>query len=177
MNSWFTGKVPDVVTDWGQEKMASDGEMAGWHHQCNGHELGQTLEIVRCREPVWGTPPLAKVMRKEAQHTQRQDRASGNPLFPSIYPQNQSLFYALTYTSDFTGGSPPSPFLSEKELTCSSNQKFLGVTRVFQLTNSSEGSLALLSGFVRPHVIVYSLLTVRGTRCFKTFYIQTLLKS
>ena len=43
-------------------------------------------------------------MRKEAQHTQRQDRASGNPLFPSIYPQNQSLFYALTYTSDFMGG-------------------------------------------------------------------------
>ena len=51
---------------------------------------------------------------------QRCDQASGNPLFPSMYPQNQNLFYALTYTSDFTGGSPPSPFLSEKELTCSS---------------------------------------------------------
>ena len=38
---------------------------------------------------------------------QRQDRASGNPLFPSIYPQNQSLFYALTYTSDFTGDCSP----------------------------------------------------------------------
>ena len=42
---------------------------------------------------------------------QRQDRALGNPLFPSIYPQNQSLptllFYALTYSSDFTGGSSP----------------------------------------------------------------------
>ena len=42
---------------------------------------------------------------------QRQDRASGNPLFPSIYSQNQGLptlmFYALTYTSDFTGGCPP----------------------------------------------------------------------
>ena len=60
---------------------------------------------------------MAKVMRKEAWHMQRRDQASGNPLFPSIYPQNQSLFYALTYTSDFTGGSPPSPFLSEKELT------------------------------------------------------------
>ena len=24
--------------------------MAGWHHQCNGHELGQTLEMVRDRE-------------------------------------------------------------------------------------------------------------------------------
>ena len=47
---------------------------------------------------------MAKVMRKEALHTQRRDRASGNPLFPSIYPQNQSLFYALTYTSDFKGG-------------------------------------------------------------------------
>ena len=38
---------------------------------------------------------------------QRQDRASGDPLFPSIYPQNQSLptllLHALTYTSDFTG--------------------------------------------------------------------------
>ena len=21
----------------------SEDEMAGWHHQCNGHELGQTL--------------------------------------------------------------------------------------------------------------------------------------
>ena len=67
---------------------------------------------------------MAKVMRKEAWHTQRRDQASGNPLFPSIYPQNQSLstllFYALNYTSDFTGGSPPSPFLSEKKLMCSS---------------------------------------------------------
>ena len=30
------------------------------------------------------------------------------------------LFYALSYTSDFMGGSPPSP-LSEKELTYSSS--------------------------------------------------------
>ena len=63
---------------------------------------------------------MAKVMRKETWHMQKHDQASGNPLFLSIYPPNQSLFYALTYTSDFTGGSPPSPFLSEKELACSS---------------------------------------------------------
>ena len=25
-----------------KEKRMSDDEMAGWHHQCNGHELGQT---------------------------------------------------------------------------------------------------------------------------------------
>ena len=36
------------------------------------------------RGPASGTPPMAKVMRKEAWHTQRRDQASGNPLFPSI---------------------------------------------------------------------------------------------
>ena len=33
-----------------------------------------------CWGPEWGTPPVAKVMRKEAQHMQRRDRASGVPL-------------------------------------------------------------------------------------------------
>ena len=26
-----------------KEKRVSEHEMAGWHHQCNGHELGRTL--------------------------------------------------------------------------------------------------------------------------------------
>ena len=26
-----------------KEKRASEDEMAGWHHQCNGHKFGQTL--------------------------------------------------------------------------------------------------------------------------------------
>ena len=38
-----------------------------------------------------------------------------------LKPESAYFTYALTYTSDFTGGSPPSPFLSEKELTCSSS--------------------------------------------------------
>ena len=42
-NSWLTGKVPDSGKDWGQkEKKSSENEMAGQHHWCNGHELGQT---------------------------------------------------------------------------------------------------------------------------------------
>ena len=37
------GKVPDAGKDRGQkEKRASGDEMAGQHHQCNEHELGQT---------------------------------------------------------------------------------------------------------------------------------------
>ena len=39
-----------------------------------------TLQFLFCWGPAWGTPPMAKVMRKEAQHTQRRDRASGVPL-------------------------------------------------------------------------------------------------
>ena len=39
----LTGKVPDAGKDWGQkEKRASGDEMAGRHHWCNEHELGQT---------------------------------------------------------------------------------------------------------------------------------------
>ena len=44
-NSWLIGKVPDAGKDWGQkEKRASEDEMAGWHHRCNEHELGQMSE-------------------------------------------------------------------------------------------------------------------------------------
>ena len=43
LDSWLIGKVADAGKDWGQkEKRAPEDEMAGWHHQCNGHEL-QTL--------------------------------------------------------------------------------------------------------------------------------------
>ena len=43
VNRELIGKVPDAWKDWGQkEKRASEGEMAGQHHWCNEHELGQT---------------------------------------------------------------------------------------------------------------------------------------
>ena len=42
--SWLIGEVPDDGKYWRQEeKRATEGNMAGWHHGCNGHELGQTL--------------------------------------------------------------------------------------------------------------------------------------
>ena len=43
-NRWLIGKVRDAGKDWEQEeKRTSEGEMAGWHHWCNEHKLGQTL--------------------------------------------------------------------------------------------------------------------------------------
>ena len=51
VNSELIGKLSDAGRDWGQkEKGASEDEMAGWHHWCNGHELGQPWEMVRERE-------------------------------------------------------------------------------------------------------------------------------
>ena len=42
-NSWLIGKDPDAGKDWRQkEKRVTEDEMVGWHHQVNGHELGQT---------------------------------------------------------------------------------------------------------------------------------------
>ena len=42
--NWLIGKVPHAGKDWGQkEKGATEDEIVGWHHQPNGHELGQTL--------------------------------------------------------------------------------------------------------------------------------------
>ena len=41
--SWLIGKDPDAGSDLGQEeKGTTEGEMAGWHHQLDGHEFGWT---------------------------------------------------------------------------------------------------------------------------------------
>ena len=40
VKSLFIGKESDAGRDWGQEeKGMSEVEMAGWHHQLNGHEF------------------------------------------------------------------------------------------------------------------------------------------
>ena len=40
VQSWPIGKDPDAVKDLGQEeKGTTEDEMAGWHHQLNGHEF------------------------------------------------------------------------------------------------------------------------------------------
>ena len=37
--SRLIGKDPDAGRDWGQEKGMTEDEMAGWHHQLDGHEF------------------------------------------------------------------------------------------------------------------------------------------
>ena len=41
--SWLIGKDSDAGRDWGQEeKGTTEDEMAGWHHQFDGHEFEWT---------------------------------------------------------------------------------------------------------------------------------------
>ena len=49
--NWLTGKDPDAGRYWGQEeKGTTEDEMAGWHHQLNGHGFGRLRELVIDRE-------------------------------------------------------------------------------------------------------------------------------
>ena len=41
VKSWLIGKDPDAGRDW-EQKEITEGEMAGWHHQLDGHEFEWT---------------------------------------------------------------------------------------------------------------------------------------
>ena len=44
--SWLIGKDSDAGGDWGQEeKGTTEDEMAGWHHQLDGHKFEWTLGV------------------------------------------------------------------------------------------------------------------------------------
>ena len=58
--TWLIWKDPDAGKDWRQEeKGTTEDEMAGWHHQLNGHEFELTLGVgdgqggLACCSP-WG---------------------------------------------------------------------------------------------------------------------------
>ena len=77
----------------------------------------------QCREPVWGTLPMAKVMRKEASANAKTGSSLRKPPVPEhLPPKPESTYFTVSCShlySDFTGGWPPLPLL-EKELTYSS---------------------------------------------------------
>ena len=80
-NSQFIGKVPDAGKDWGQkEKKALEYEMAEWHHQCNGHELGQ---ISGDSEEQGGLVCCSSLGSQQVKHnwaTEQQQNTISNPL-------------------------------------------------------------------------------------------------
>ena len=129
------------------------------------------LAVSICREPAWGTPPVTKVMRKEARHTQRRDRASRVPLeiLEHLPPKPDSAYFTALCSHLhlwlYRGLSPTTSLWKRVNLQLQLI-KFLGVI-LFQPTNSFGSPLACLNRFFWPHVIVHSFPTVRGMRCSK----------
>ena len=79
---------------------------------------------------------MAKVMRKEAQHTQRWDRVSGVPLeiLEHLTPKPESAYFTDLCSHlhlTLRGLSPTTISLSERVNLQLQLIKFLGVTRVF----------------------------------------------
>ena len=60
VNCWLIGKDPIAGKEWRQkEKGSAEGEMVGWHHRLNGHELGQTLGDSEGQRGLTGFSPWA----------------------------------------------------------------------------------------------------------------------
>ena len=104
-----------------------------------------------CQEPAWGTPLVAKVMRKEAWHTQRTDRASGVPLdiLEHLPPKPESAYFtALCSHIWLYGGCPPTPSHSLWKTVNLRLQliKFLGIQII-----SDPISRSVVSDSLRSH--------------------------
>ena len=81
--SWLIGKDSDAGRDWGQEeKGTTEDEMAGWHHQLNGHEsvwtpgVGDGQGGLACCN-LWGC--------KESDTTERLNWTELKPIWSSSF--------------------------------------------------------------------------------------------
>ena len=52
--------------------MASEDVMAGWHHQCNGHELGETSGDSKGQDGLWCCSPWGRKGRHDGVTEQEQ---------------------------------------------------------------------------------------------------------
>ena len=66
VKNWFIGKDPDAGKDWRQEeKRTTKDEMAGWHHQFDGHEFEQAPGIGDGQGSLVCCSPLGHRVRQD----------------------------------------------------------------------------------------------------------------
>ena len=66
--SWLIRKDPDAGKDWRQGEGMTDNEMAGWHHQLDGHEFEEAPGVGHGQESLVCCIPLGG---KESDKTER----------------------------------------------------------------------------------------------------------
>ena len=130
---WWIGR-PDVLWFMGSQKVGHDWatELTDWTDapyigapqyirqtltDIKGEIASNTNNSGRCREPVWGITPMAKVMRKEAWHYAKVGTSLRGPPGDSQASTPKTrvcLLYCVmlsTYSSDINRGAvPPPPF-------------------------------------------------------------------
>ena len=140
--------------------------------RCRSWLLLAKDNLVYCREPAWGAPPMAKVMRKETRHMQRRDRASGVPLeiLEHLPPKPEPAYFTTLcchlHLWLYGGLSPTTSFREGVNLEL---QLIIipGCDRSVSTYKLLWRFFSLPDRLVWPHVIAHSLPTVRGMRCFK----------
>ena len=111
VKSWLIGKDSDAGRNWGQEeKGTTEDEMAGWHHQLNGHEFGWTPRVgdgqgvLACCDS-WGhkesqtTEQLNLTYDEARQHIKKQRQ-----YFANKGPSNQSYGFSSSHVMDVRVG-------------------------------------------------------------------------
>ena len=136
------------------------------------HGVTKRQRWLSCWGPEQGTPPVAKVMRKEARHTQRRDRASGVPLeiLEHLPPKPEPAYFTTSYSHLYFwlygALSPMTSFWEGVNLelqlikTPGRDKNVLTYKLLWRFSSPPDR-------LVQPHVIAHSLPTMRGTRCFK----------
>ena len=110
---------------------------------------GALESVISCREPVWGTPPMAKVMRKAALAYAKADRASGNPIPEHLPPKPESTYFTVSCSHLYLwldGGMTPITSLGEGvNLQLQVNKNSWAWQECFNL-NLSADRLACVTG-------------------------------
>ena len=125
------------------------------------------VSLQYCWEPAWGVPPIAKVMRLRGL-TGKGESGLREPhwICSCICPKNQSLPALLHYAFHLYfwhyGGLSPTTSLCKGVNLGLQLRNLLGVVQKLFWWLSS-----LPDKIIQPHVLVYSLPTVKGMRCFK----------
>ena len=137
VKSWLIGKDSDAERDWGQEEEGmTEDEMAGWHHQLDGHEFEWTPGVGDgqgglaccdswcCKESDmterwnWLTDWMPQWVKNlpAMQEMQVESLGQKDPLEEKMATHSSILFWKIPWAEETDG--PQSKWLQRVDMTC-----------------------------------------------------------